>query len=38
MYFDIVKLYLLYSVKIFPGVCEAPELSVIQVNLGNGKS
>lgn len=33
MYFDIVKLYLLYSVKTFPGVCEAPKLSVIQVNL-----
>lgn len=33
MYFDIVKLYLLSSVNTFPGVCEASELSVIQVNL-----
>lgn len=33
MYFDIVKLYLLSSVNTFTGVCEAPKLSVIQVNL-----
>lgn len=33
MYFDIVKLYLLSSVNTFTGVCEAPKLSVTQVNL-----